>query len=236
MTLRILLPVVCVLLAPWQCGADVTLLHDDFNGDSLDPAWHVRLDLIPPAAGWEYAVASGSLTVTDVQSYELTTWSSAHVRRACLAPADFTLSCGMSWDSGNNDPAAMQQLRVSLIDTAGSSIAMAMFYDCWVAVRGVIYASIGDAQFQDTDYLPYAGEASIRIERSENVVSVYWDEEEVLTATEASRVDSVDLSFWYFWRTTSFFGTESVDYVTVTAPDTAVESVTWTRIKAILGS
>jgi hypothetical protein len=226
---------ICALLACSQCLADVTLVHDDFDGPALDPAWQVHLDYDPPASSWEYEVTGGHLTVTDVQGDSLDVWCAACVRRECVAPGDFSLECGFSWDTTSEPQTnrAMQQLRVSLVDTAGHVLALVMYYDCWFSSRGVVYALIGSASHQGSDRLPYAGEATVRIERSDETVTVWWNEELLLTETEASAVDSLELAFWYAPRENSFFGPEFVDFVTVTAPETAVEVTTWARIKAL---
>ena len=75
---------------------------------------------------------------------------------------------------------------------------------------------------------------TVRIERVAGTVSVYWDTQQVISEAEVSAVASVELSFWYYWHASgSFFGTDSVDWVTVTAPETAAESASWTAIKAL---
>jgi len=232
MVTRCYLLTICALLVCSHSLADVTLVHDDFDGTTLDPEWHVRLGYDPPASSWEYEVASGVLSVTDVQGYDLASWCSARLRRECAAAGEFSLACDFTWDS-DGSPAAMQTLRVSLVDTAGGNLAIVMFYDCWVGARGVMYAGVGSTVFEGTDRLPYAGEASVRIERSGDVISVLWDEETLVTETATAAVESLELAFWYYYRYGSLFGTESVDVVTVTAPETAVEPVSWARIKAL---
>ena len=224
-----------LLLAPSLCPAEVTLLDDDFDGSELDPAWCVRLDRNPPASSWEYDVASSRLTVTDVGSLMPDVWGAADIRRTCVAPGDFRLECVFSWDTASEPPSnkAMQNLRVSLVDTAGGLVALVQYYDCWASSRGVRYAAVGSSSFQDSDRLPYIGEATVRVERTAGLVEVWWDDESILASTETSVVDSVELSFWYADWPDCFFGTESVDRVTVTAPETPVENVSWSRIKAL---
>ena len=124
---------------------------------------------------------------------------------------------------------------MALIDSAGSEAALVMHYVCWDTQHGVMYASVGSTQFQDSAHLPYIGTAVVRIERLGDTVSVYWDGEMILSGTEGAEVDSVDLSFWRYLRPGAYFGPESVDYVTVTAPETAEESASWSRIKAMFG-
>ena len=119
----------------------------------------------------------------------------------------------------------MQQFRVALRDTGGNHLASAIYNDCWIFEAGVAYASAGGESYASEEKLPYAGEAVARIERTGATVRIFWDSEEVLTANESAPAETLELSFWFYQYQLSFFGMESVDYVTVTAPETPVEAV-----------
>ena len=231
MTRRALAMVAAIVLAHSLCLADVTLIDDEFDGTELSQDWSVCFNLTQPSSGWDYSVAAGTLAVTDVRGFGSDEWSAVRLRQACRATGDFRLDCWLGWAAGTNG--AMQQLRVVLLDSTGSHLASAGFSDAWVLFSGVAYASVGGEGYQSSAYLPLLGEAWAAIARTDSTVRIYWDSDEVLVGTESAPVDSLELSFWYYSYPGAYFGTERVDRVTVTAPETPVEETTWTRVKML---
>jgi len=224
-----------MVMLPCVAGGGVTIVHDHFDGGALDPAWVVHLDEDPAADTWEYEVASSNLTVTDVTGAGEDEYCAVRLRRSCPLPGDFDLECAFSWDTSTEPESlsAMQRFRVSLIDTAGEHLAVVAYADEWIAYLGTIRAGLGGLSYDGgIGGLPHTGSATARITRSADTVRVFWDTDQLLISMQPAEIESLEISFWYYKYQDSFFGSESVDYVTVTAPESPVEATSWTRIKA----
>ena len=228
---------VVVLLSSTECPGDEILIQEDFEGTELSADWTVHLDLDPIAAGWTYGVAAGSLTVTDVIPESVGEWSAVRLRRDCRAPGEFNLETTLAWDTASEPSSnhAMQKVVVSLLDSLGSPVGQALYYDCWWSSRGTRAAKAGSLVVEDPpSSLPFKGLAMVRIERAGDVVSVYWDDQLMVSETETRPAHLVELSFWHYWHASgSFFGMGSFDYITVTEPETLVEPSSWSRIKSL---
>lgn len=224
----------CLLALCAVASADLVVVHDQFNDGILDPAWNVEFSA--PATGCTYTEDDSMLVVTDISTTPSSEWGKIVLTRTCQLSADFTASILMSWDAeASNHP--MQGLHLALIDSAGSWTAYCGFTDAWVAHSGRIVIGGDDADanyYGPLDQLDFSGVAAFRIERSGTALSFYWDDQlmAVGSASETTITD-VELSFWYSSQSPSFFGTESVDFVTVIEVESPVTASSWGRLKAL---
>ncbi|MCK4343445.1 MAG: thrombospondin type 3 repeat-containing protein [Phycisphaerae bacterium] len=107
-------------------------------------------------------------------------------------------------------------------------VARCGYYDPWVAHRGAKEVWVtGYGQWESGyDSLPYAGSASMAIDRIGDEMDFFWDGSPLVSRVCALPIEEVEVSFWYGvksggWGGPSFFGSESVDLISVagTGPD-----------------
>jgi hypothetical protein len=220
-----------ILLAASASYSDV-VVYDHFDDGVLDPAWTVEFEV--PATGWQCTEAGSQLTVTAIEGHLYNQWSKVHLTRACEAHDDFALTCSFSWDSEDQDQ-AMQCLRVYLLDDLRGTVAGVSYADSHLADRGHIEAGGGGGSYSGPRDLPYSGSIVVRIQRLGSAISIFWGDDAIVQGTTATAVSFVRLSFWYFRYLDSFFGTESVDFLSVEAIDTGVaeQPPSWGLVKAL---
>ena len=214
--------------------ADV-IIHDDFDDGTLDPAWQIFLE---HASGWAYEESGTNLIVSDIDAEVVNpgggeTRAVVHLVQACPSLTDLHVDFQISWDCLDTD-AAMQRLRVSLIDGSGNAVISAGLSDPWIGSRPCRFALIGNAYECQWDGLPYSGTGSIDIDRTGDQVTVLWDDVPVLSDSLAVPIDRVEITFAFYAREgspDSVFGSESVDLLTVQGISTAVEAQSWGTIK-----
>ncbi len=206
------------------------VVYDHFDDGVLDSAWDIVLEY---ADGWTYSESGTLLTVTDISPTFInpdpngTIWAIVRLTQSCAPLGDFQVEFSFSWDS-EGDNRAMQLVWVSLYAVNGDLVARGGYCDGWVGHRGCKYADIcGSTWHSGTDTLPLFGNASVGIDRNGDLVTVSWDGTPVFSGVCALPVEDVEVSFQYFaydyqyqGQTTSFFGSESVDVISVAgAPD-----------------
>jgi hypothetical protein len=226
------------LLASLFCGAcaacaaadasTITPIDDQFNDATLSPTWAVSFE---NASGWTANETGGSLTVTDIAATVNNAGSGGAFVRAILSQsftplADFNASCVVAWDS-ENDVQAMQGVGIRLFDTTGTFIVGAEYVDGWVAYRGTrLWDFGGTRNHSGRGLLAFSGTAALGIARVGSDVDVTWDGAPLASGTSSSPIGRVDLMFWYYpftgFEGVSFFGTESIDSVTVSGSPVAV--------------
>jgi hypothetical protein len=236
-------------LASLVCGAcafcavagasPITPVVDQFDDGTLSPDWSVGFE---DATAWTFAESGGSLTVTDISPSVVNATSGGTTARVLLSQtftplADFTASCAVAWDS-EGSVNAMQGVGIQLFDGSGANVAGVDYCDAWVGHRGTRrWFFNGSPGNQGHSQLPLSGSASLGISRAGSAITVSWDGATLATGSSSSPIERVDLIFWYFAYDnvsfgTSFFGTESIDSVTITGNVVAVPEPSGTLLAA----
>jgi hypothetical protein len=210
-------------------ASTITPVIDQFDDGTLSTAWSVGFD---DATGWTFAETGGSLTVTDISPAVVNAGSGGTMARVLLSQtftplADFTASCAVAWDS-EGSVNAMQGVGIQLFDGSGANVAGLDYCDAWVGYLGTRRWFLnGTPANQGRDKLPLSGTASLGLSRVGSVITVSWDGTTLATGSSSSPIERVDLTFWYYAYDnvsygTSFFGTESIDSVSITGSVAAV--------------
>ena len=201
------------------------VINDDFDDGVLDPFWQIQF--ANNTDRWTFKEAGSHLTVTDISPVVVNTgsgdWSVIRLSETFSPVEDFVLGYSFSWDS-DNDVQAMQEFLVRMLDSDDNIITYASYTDAWVGSRGVKVAAV-DNEFISTSVntMPFAGNASVVIEREDGTISIYWDGELFFSGTStlsATKLE-VDISFFPYTSPsqTSFFGTISLDNIHLWASD-----------------
>lgn len=230
--LRIVLLVLALLAQAGALQAD-TAFVDDFDDGSLDPAWNVSFQ---DSDSWTYSEVGTELTVTDIGPTVVNpggggTWSHVSLTRGLDGPGDIDLAFDFSWDSEGDD-AAMQVIFVQLLDAEGSWVVTCGYHDAWGGSRGEMVAWVQDDDLwsygSGHDTMPYAGNATVDVQRRNGLVTVAWDDTDILSAPLQSAIHGVRLDFGFYAKDNehgpSFFGSESVDLISV-VPEPATMSL-----------
>jgi hypothetical protein len=217
---------------PHLARADA-LLQDDFGGDTLDPAWEITF---VEAMGWTYEVTGGLLTVTDVAiTYLHGGWSYVTMGREFEWTEDFEVSCTFGWDSESLN-SAMQTFIVALTDTSETEVANALYHDPWDQSRAHITAIAGDEQYYpEPNMLEHSGQGTFTLRRTDGVVSILWNDQEVVSGAVSTPVYRLELSFLTGAWHTATFGSFTVDQIICSgdAWSTAGAKHTWGNVKAL---
>lgn len=216
---QIAIIVMCVSTVAATSFGEV-VVFDDFDDGVLDPAWVVDFDI--NASGWTSFESGTLFSVTDIAPVTTGEWSIVTLSRSFRSLSDFTVDWDFQWGSAGQN-SAMQKLRLTLF--SGDDMVAAVAYDDpWIDRSGQKSAGI----FSDTPVLynsgahtmPYAGSAHVEIVRTNGVISISWNDVQRLTGIHAAPINRVDIEFFY-WSTvanaspSSFFGSESIDMVSV---------------------
>ncbi|MGA1979084.1 MAG: PEP-CTERM sorting domain-containing protein [Sedimentisphaerales bacterium] len=199
-----------VLFATCQASA---MVFDHFDNGQLDPAWEV---VFQNATGWAYMESGTKLSVYDIGTLSSAVDISAVLlRQDFLAPGDFEIKSGLSWDS-ESTYSTMQALGIWAY--SGDKIVAAGGYtDGWINFNGGKFAKIEYPLYaydSGKGTLPSSGTTEITLERTSGFVSVLWNDQVMLTGYSNSVVDKLELEFYKFNDPGANFGVLSVDYVT----------------------
>lgn len=205
------------------CMANGAGLVDEFNDDTLDPAWNIAF--VDDGGGWTYEETGGQLVVTDVvdnvDDSVSNIWGRVRLTQdtAALIPGDFTFETQFSWDS-NNLHTAMQSVRIGVYDDVGAYIATAMHNDAWYTWSGGPYASTpGEFTFPGNNLAPLAGTSTATMQRVGDQINID------IAGTTIGHVGTssapiagvfIEFSFYRYDVGPSTFGSLSVDYVRLT--------------------
>ncbi len=204
------------------------VLEDDFEGESLDPAWKVEL---LRCQGWTHAVGGSRLTVTDLEPPVRPSGpdESTHAwvrlsRRLPAALGDFRVEARLGWDSEDRLE-AIQNLSVRLFGPGRHTITVEGYDDQWLQYRGGRGAQVGRegaplrAVNSGWDSLPARGAANLTIERLGERITAYWDGHELVRGLSSDPL--VEVAFDFVWTVhagangESFFGREWIDSIRV---------------------
>ncbi|MCC7193190.1 MAG: hypothetical protein IT444_10460, partial [Phycisphaeraceae bacterium] len=169
------------------------LFDEQFNGNSLDPAWAVSTSNV---SDYKYSIASSMLTFTDsdpaatYQSGDFpsaisvttdTSWGNIYFRRTLSGTeSDFTLTFAFNWDNNvvagsysTNNVQPMPAILINLRDGSNNLIATAGMQDDWSSARakrmGTINGVSHDGAIND---LPFVSNGStVTITRTGNGIN-----------------------------------------------------------------
>jgi hypothetical protein len=164
-----------------------------------------------------YGENGSALTVTDIHSSTMNTWAKVSLGRSFDALADFDVDFNFSWDSEDSIN-AMQNISIGLYDISGSLITEAGYMDAWNGHYGMQYVLTDDkdySYFSGFGILGDSGSAEIDIKRVGKDIGFYWNNSWLFSGTDDDLLASISINFEYYTHTTSFFGSESVDLVSV---------------------
>lgn len=195
-----------------------SVIVDEFNDDTLDPAWNV--EFTDDGGGWTFEETGGQLIVTDVVDTgdDNGVWGRVRLTQdvASLITGSFTFETAFSWDSENSST-AMQSVLVGLYDDSGSNVLIAMHYDAWFDWTGGPYAATPDGEtFPGNSVAPIAGTSIVTMRRVGSDVFIDFENGIGHVGEYDGAIGGVFIEFSYFnsiVRGQSLFGTESVDYV-----------------------
>ncbi len=132
---------------------------------------------------------------------------------------NFVISTGLNWQS-ENDKRVMMSVYLFLFDAQGERIASAGYHDAWSGHLWARSASVGPASNgTGKDGMPCVGDADVIISRHDGVISILWDDKELLKHESDANIARVQLTLSHYANTglngASRFGSLGVDYVKV---------------------
>jgi hypothetical protein len=230
---RYLSYVVIFIISFWvlPVKADV-VVDDDFNGSSLNAAWDLSFTNMKES-GWIYSLDRNNLVVTNIKDKTVNKkWSSVTLSQTFDSLTDFDVDIDFSWDLTQGKKKikkAVQQFYVNLYDTDNNLISSVGYQDTSIKKPGYKVASIGDNSF--TAKAPGSnGKESVNLSKNGDSLQMYWNDENILSGTSSGDLGRIDVSFSYSRKRggngSSFFGTESADFIRVTgAPPVVPEPI-----------
>lgn len=223
---RYLSCVVILVISFWvlPVKADVSPVVDDFSGSSLNPAWDLSFTNMKES-GWIHSFDRNNLVVSDIDDKSANNkWSTVTLSQTFNPVTDFDVDIDFSWDltNGKKDiKKAVQQLYVNLYDTDNNLISSVGYKDTSMVKTGYRVASIGGNIFNAKAH-GSNGKESVNLLRDGDNLQVYWNDENILSGKSSGDLGRIDLSFSYSKKRTgngnSYFGTESADLISVSAP------------------
>lgn len=202
------------LLVPLAQGSVV--FSDNFNDNILNTNWTTRFE---NASGWTFEETGGSLVATDISRISNEQWARVYLEQELTLDAEFHAEMAITWNSfGSNR--AMQNVYLGLLDDQNNWISGVGYNDSWVARRGGYVATVGDA-FRSTglNSLGHSGSAQFGISRIGDLFNITINDSLFYSGTSDSDISKIGIRFDYFPTNRlggSFFGTQTVDYITVT--------------------
>lgn len=185
-------------------------VSDDFDDMMFDPAWDVSFD---NATGWTYEESGTILNVSDIEIESSgSNWSRVYLNQDVYLEGDFSFEISLGWDSqGSNS--AMQNVYLYLLNN-DEVVSGGGYHDSWVQNTGEIFGNVGqDSYHSGQGSMPYSGSGVVRIERTDGIITVYWNDSELYSAANSTLIDKVRIAFVKYTWPTATFGDISVDYI-----------------------
>jgi len=216
-----------LLIAFWvmPVSADIAV-DDDFNSSSIDAAWDISFfNMKKGEKDWKYLLDRSNLVVKKIKdrSDDLQ-WSAIILSQTFDPLTDFNVDIDFSWDimhGHRNKRNAVQRFYVNLYDTGNSLISSVGYKDTSVNRTGNKVVLLRDGSFTAKAH-GSNGKESINLLRNGDTLDVYWNDENVLSGTSSGDLGRIEVLFTYSKKrhqgVSSYFGTESVDSIRVSAP------------------
>ncbi|MCE5341257.1 MAG: PEP-CTERM sorting domain-containing protein [Planctomycetaceae bacterium] len=199
-----------VLFISYPLGAAIS---DNFDNGVLDSAWNVGF---ANASGWTYNETGGKLNVTAVDLINVNYDGDAYIKQAFSAPDDFEVKCGIAWTS-NAGLSTSQAISVRLY--SGATIVTQGGYLDWRSnANGQRHARIMEPSYvydSGVNTVASSGSSQITLKRTDDVISVLWNDQVMLTASNDLAIDTLLICFSRVDEgIPQYFGDLSIDYVT----------------------
>jgi hypothetical protein len=205
--------------------ADI-VVDDDFNSSSIDAAWDISFyNMKKGEKDWEYLLDRSNLVVTEIKDRSADIqWSAVTLSQTFNPLTDFNVDIDFSWDlmqGKRKKRNAVQRFYVNLYDTGNKRIASVGYKDTSLNKTGNKVVLLSDGSFTAKAH-GSNGKESVNLQRNGDTLDVYWNDVNVLSGTSSGDLGRIDVLFTYSKKrnqgVSSYFGTESVDSIRVSAP------------------
>ena len=194
-----------------------TVFKDEFNDGILDSSWDVKYER---ANDWNYHENS-ELNVTNISPTILNSgssdnWSIVTISQGIHNLTNFNMHANLSWNNESSQR-DMQFIEIFLLDDDDNYVVKTGYRDAWVGSRGGYSVEIGGTRITTIrNSFNYSGSGIVQVSRSNNNITVYWDDVEIASLTNESLIKKIGIQFGFYNfsnYTTSFFGSNSIDYL-----------------------
>jgi hypothetical protein len=220
-----------ILGSPAQAG---TFVSDDFNESSINAAWDISFTKMKKGEkDWIYFLDKSNLVVTKIKDRSVNNkWSTVTLSQTFDPLSDFDIDLGFSWDlmqGKKKIKSAVQTFYINLYDTDNNLISSVGYKDTSVTKKGNIIAKIADKSYV-SNVSGSNGKESINLLRQDDTLNMSWNDKNILSGISSGDLGKIDVVFSYSKKQghnrTSYFGTESVDFIKVkSAPPVVPEPV-----------
>ncbi len=216
--------VMSVLVSPVQ-AKDIAFGD---NGGAINAAWDVSF-MGMRETDWKYSLSNPNLVVTNIVDRSVNRNGSIVTLSQSFDPlTDFNVDLAFSWDLKQQKRKiqnAVQNIYINLYDTDNNLISSVGYKDTSVIKTGYRVANIADKSYT-SKVKGSNGKESINLLRQDDTLSVHWNDKNILSGASTGDLGRVDVSFSYSRKNningSSFFGTESVDSLTIEGSPLAV--------------
>jgi len=206
-------------------SADIAV-DDDFNASSIDAAWNISFfNMKKGEKDWNYLLDRSNLVVKKINDRsDDIQWSAVILSQTFNPLTDFNVDIDFSWDimqGKRKKRNAVQRFYVNLYDTGNSLISSVGYKDTSINRTGDKVVLLKDGSFTAKAH-GSNGKESINLQRNGDALDVYWNDVNVLSGTSSGDLGRIDVLFTYSKKrrqgVSSYFGTESIDSIRVSAP------------------
>ncbi|MEW6535416.1 MAG: PEP-CTERM sorting domain-containing protein [Candidatus Auribacterota bacterium] len=198
-------------------GSAATVINDDFNGSSLDPAWDVSFIGNIKSPYWNYSVSGGKLAVYDLYNdiwYPdgYATYTQVTLSQEFPAMSDFNLTVNFAWNQDSNVDAGFMFIILPEITMSG-------YRDVWNNAPGQIESLDLDTgeKYIGPRTLPYNDSVEIEISRVNDILSFRWDNVLIYEYTDDTPLDKLTINLYFKAMNLSgvytAYGTQYIDSV-----------------------
>ncbi len=214
-----------------------SIVYDNFDDSFLDVDWDITFR---NSKGWTYNEYGSNLNVTNIADPSKNKkWADVILSKTVDPLDDFSVNFNFSWNGQDkkalksrksnrkknnkkvkNSKNATQRVMINLYDTDDNLLSSVGYLDSWTNARGSKSARAGKNSFKSNkNTLPMNGSAFVNIEREGDNIDVFWGEDNIVSGTADTPLGRIDMIFSYNKikkkNKSSFFGSESVDLVSV---------------------
>jgi len=205
--------------------ADIAV-DDDFSSSIIDAAWNISFfNMKKGEKDWNYLLDRSNLVVKKINDRsDDIQWSAVILSQTFNPLTDFNVDIDFSWDimqGKRKKRNAVQRFYVNLYDTGNSLISSVGYKDTSINRTGDKVVLLKDGSFTAKAH-GSNGKESINLQRNGDALDVYWNDVNVLSGTSSGDLGRIDVLFTYSKKrrqgVSSYFGTESIDSIRVSAP------------------
>jgi len=184
-----------------------TTIDNNYCGrnDSIDD-WIIEYSNVKD---WQYEINETAITAISITPnsvkielidndifYE-NSLSSINMKQQVPSLNNFTFETIFEWDE-YEEISAMQRLIISLNDFYNNSIVKVGFSDLFINETGTKLIKVSNNKYEDNEKLDFKGEASLKIQRLESKIDVFWDDNLLFTGQDPRLLDNISIEFSYY--------------------------------------